>query len=461
MWQLVLISLTAAPPRAPVETPALGLVPVLIDTSSLLPFFEKAGTRSVLARPEGWKFDAHPVLELDVTNAEALARAGIDAKGPLTRATVSDATMGCVRLINVEAYRKACDARLARAGDAFEKVEAGLTVYGSRDPIGRVMVAYAINGKESCAVNGHGRSVETLLPMLAKVTAKPASGPVFALAAKVPGALQVLMPGATRYGAVAFTGKEYELTVDGRSKGAPFAQLQGAGASPMGALKSDGMAVVRGRVSKAQLPSLVDEVVRVMPGGSALQPFAREVAPLLTGNTALFLSHVKVGAGLRTKEARFFALKGALLAEVSDVPAVEAVLARIEPGLLKSAQGTLSLSVERGVLIIANDAEVKSKAVSALATASGKQAHGIEFDVDPKAVAAGLQKVPLMEAVQAQELAALVAASTELGPLLLASERVSGWMDSSSDGQHVGKLVWKLDAAKFQPDAGVSDGGLR
>jgi len=34
-------------------------------------------------------------------------------------------------------------------------------------------------------------------------------------------------------------------------------------------------------------------------------------------------------------------------------------------------------------------------------------------------------------------------------------------MDSSGEGQHTGKLVWKLDAAKFQPDAGVVDAGVR
>ncbi len=461
MWQLVLISLAAAPPRSPMEAPAIGLVPALSEVGTLLPFFEKAGTRSVLARPEGWKFDGHPLLEVDVTNAEALTKAGIDAKGPLTRAQVGDATMGCVRLINVDAYRKGCDARLARTGDVFEKIENGISIYGSRDPIGRVMVAYTVSGKESCAVNGHGRSVEALLPMLSKVTAKPASGPVFTLAAKAPGALQVLVPGTTRFGVMTLTGREYELTVDGRSKGAPFAQFQGGGPSPVGVLRSEGMAVLRGRVNKAQLPSLVDEVMRVIPGGAALKPFAREVSTLLTGNTALILSHVKVSAGLRTREARFFALKGALLAEVSDVPAVEAVLARIDPALLKSAQGTLSLSVERGVLIIANDGDAKARAVSALASSTGKQAHGLEFDVDPRAVAAGLQKVPLLEAVQAQELAALVAASSELGPLLLASERVTGWVDSSGEGQHTGKLVWKLDAAKFQPDAGQTDAGVK
>jgi hypothetical protein len=95
--------------------------------------------------------------------------------------------------------------------------------------------------------------------------------------------------------------------------------------------------------------------------------------------------------------------------------------------------------------------------VAALASASGKQAHGLEFELDPKAVARGLQQVPLLEAVQAPELAALVAASTELGPLLVASAKLGGGLDSTAEG-HVTKLTWLLDAAKFVdpvPDAGV------
>ena len=106
------------------------------------------------------------------------------------------------------------------------------------------------------------------------------------------------------------------------------------------------------------------------------------------------------------------------------------------------------------------DPDVRARAITALASASGKQTHGIEFVVDPKLVAKGLQQVPLLEAVQAPELAGLVAAGTELGPLLLASDRVSGYLDSAAGGVHTGRLVWQLDASKFAPDAGVADAGL-
>ncbi|MFT3710672.1 MAG: hypothetical protein QM817_23870 [Archangium sp.] len=457
---LLLISLCGAP-KAPGDAPVVGYAASIDKLASLLPFFEKAGTRSVLLRPENWKTDAHVLIDVDVTSLDALKLNGIDATGPLTRGQVGDAAMSCVRIANLDAYRKGCDAKLARLGEVFEKVESGVSVYATRDPIGRVMAAYTVQGKDSCALNGHGRSVETLLPMLAKATSKPATAPAWNLTSKVPGALQFVIPGGATTGVAAMNVKELELTVDARVKNAPFAQFAGGGASPFGAFRSSGaMAVFRGRVSKAQVPTLVEQVVRFMPGGAGLLPVAKQVAPYVTGNTAVLLSHVKVSQGLRTREARMFAVKAALLAEVSDAAAVKTLVDSLDGGLLRFAQGSLLVSLEGNVLVVANDESARAKAVAALASANGKQLHGLEFDIEPKAVAKGLQQVPLLEAVQAPELAALVAASTELGPLLVASEKINGWLDSASDATHVGKLVWQLDAAKFAADAGVSDAGV-
>lgn len=214
------------------------------------------------------------------------------------------------------------------------------------------------------------------------------------------------------------------------------------------------MAVFRGRFAKSQVPMLIDEVVRVLPGGATLRPLALELAPFVTGNTALLVGHAKVTTGLRTREARAFALKATLVAEVSDAAAVAALLEKLDPKALTFREGTLRVGLEGSTLVVSNDDEVRARAVAALAKAPGKQAHAVEFVVDPKLVAKGLQQVPLLEAVQAPELAALVAAGTELGPLLLASERVDGWLDSAAGAQHVGRLTWQLDAAKFTPDAG-------
>ncbi len=450
---LVLISLLAAP-RAPAEAEVVAYLPRLDAAEQLLPFFTAAGTRSALLRPESWRDDAHPLINVDVTNREALALVGIDATGSLTRSRVGDATVSCVKVSDLEAYRKACDAKLARLGEVFEKVEAGVSIYATRDSLGRVLAAYALAGKESCAIDGRGRTVEPQFASLARTVTKPTVGPAFTLAARLPGVLQIVAPTGTTTGALSFSANALALTIDAKLKGARFAQLAGAGPSPLGAFIAPGMAVVRGRIAKAQVPALVDQVVRQLPGAAVLTPLSVEVAPFITGNAALLLSHVRVTSGLRTREARVFALRSALLVEVSDPVAVAALLEKLDRKALAFREGTLWVSLEGAVLVLSNDAEVKAKAVAALAKATGKQAHGVEFEVDPKLVAKGLQQVPLLEAVQSPELAGLVAAGTELGPLLLASERISGWLDSTGAAQHAGRLGWQLDAAKFAPDAG-------
>lgn len=450
---LVLISVLMAP-RAPADAEVVAYVPKLSDAAQLNPFFTAAGSRSVLLRPDAWRSDAHPLLDVDVTSKDSLALSGIDAGGSLTSSRLGDTSIACVTVRDVDTYRKAADARLARLGEVFEKVEGGVSVYASRDPLGRVLAAYVLHGRESCAITGHGRSVEPQFPQLSKIVTKTATGPGVTMAAKVPGVVQVIAPSGNQHGVLALNAKNLTLTVDGKSKGLPLAQLAGAGASPLGAFNASGMAIFRARVAKAQVPSMVEQAVRQFPGAATLLPLAREAAPYFTGNAAVLLSHAKVTSGLRTREARFFALRGALLAEVSDVPAVAAMLEKLDPKALAFREGTLFVTLEGSLLVVSNDAEVRTRAVAALASAAGKQAHGLEFEIDPRLVARGLQQVPLLEAVQAPELAGLVAVGTELGPLLLASEKVWGFLDSPAAGMHAGRIVWQLDAAKFTPDAG-------
>lgn len=450
---LVLISVLLAP-RAPADADTVAYVPKLVDAAQLLPFFTAAGSRSVLLRPDAWRSESHPLIDVDVTSKDSLALAGIDPNGSLTSSRIGDTSIACVTVSEVDRYRKAADAKLARLGEVFEKVEGAVSVYASRDQLGRVLAAYALHGKESCAITGHGRSVEPQFPQLSKLMTKTATGPGVTMAAKVPGVVQLIAPSGSSHGVLALNAKNLTLTVDGRSKGLPLAQLAGGGASPLGAFSASGMAVVRARVAKAQVPSLVEQAVRQFPGAATLLPLAREAAPFFTGNAAVLLSHAKVSSGLRTREARFFALKGALLAEVNDVTAVAAMLEKLDPKSLAFREGTLTVTLEGSLLVVSNDAEVRARALAAVAVAAGKQAHGLEFEIDPRLVARGLQQVPLLEAVQAPELAGLVAAGTELGPLLLASQRVSGFLDSPAAGVHAGTVVWQLDPAKFTPDAG-------
>jgi hypothetical protein len=197
---------------------------------------------------------------------------------------------------------------------------------------------------------------------------------------------------------------------------------------------------------------VLEQVLRRIPSGKPLSLLAPKVAPLLTGNVALFVARVKVTQGLRTGEARYFAVKHVLLAEVSDAAAVKALLGGIDEAALATRKGKLEVGLAGSTLYLSNDAAAKDAALRALEGAGGAQAHAGEAAIDPKLLADGLSQVPLLEALQAPELAGLVAAATELGPLLLASTRVEGWVDPAGEGTHRGQAVWELDPAKF-PDA--------
>lgn len=453
----MLLSLVAATllsaPRAPAGATLITHVPSLAGAAALAPFLQAAGTRSVLLRPDTLQNDLHPLLPVDLTRPESWARLGLDAKGSLTRSELRGATVTCTTLADVKAFAAACDEQLARRGTRFTTTVGGVLVVATKDPLDRVQAGYAVQGAVACAISGHGRSVEKEFPALVKALSVPPTGPGLGLAARLPGAVTVVQPDGATPGAVTLSATPLALTLDARTRGAALASLAGPGPSPYGGLAPPAVLVARARMAKAQLPALLAQVARALPAAAALEPAARALAPHLTGNVALVLSHVKVGGGgLRTREARLFALKLALLAETDAPDAARAALASVEPPRLAFREGTLELGLAGKTVYLATDPEVRGRAVAAVAP--GVQAHGLEWVVEPKAAARALAQVPLLEAVQAPELAGLLAASAELGPLLLASEKVTGWLDSAGGGQHQAQLTWRLDAAKVAPDGG-------
>jgi hypothetical protein len=441
-----------ATPRAPVDAELVMYVPKLDGLATLLPFFTAAGSRAALLRPEGWRGQAHPVLEFDVTDKASLEAAGIDPASSLTVSRLNERSVSCVSLKDVKRFAEASQQRLARLGDVFTKQEGGVTLVGARDPLNRVLAGYVLSGAESCAMTGHGLSVEKQLPALAKVLGKAAKGPAYGMAQALGGAVQVVVPKGEAVGTVTLTGRGLTLTADAKAKGLPLAALAGPGPSPYAKLAPSGLAVVRARLAKPALGPVLEQVLRRIPSGKPLSPLAPKVAPLLTGNVALFVARVKVTQGLRTGEARYFAVKHVLLAEVSDAAAVKALLGGIDEAALATRKGKLEVGLAGSTLYLSNDAAAKDAALRALEGAGGAQAHAGEAAIDPKLLADGLSQVPLLEALQAPELAGLVAAATELGPLLLTSTRVEGWVDPAGEGTHRGQAVWELDPAKF-PDA--------
>lgn len=446
---LLLAVLAAAPVKAPPDAEAVLFIPRLDALAKVTPFFDAAGSRSVALRPSSWREEPFPLLSVDVTSVESLTAAGIDATGSLTASHLGDRTFSCVTLSNAKVYTAHVTEKLARLGTPYTVTVGGVSVTATKDSIERVLAAVVTQGTQSCTLVGNGLPVDAYFPSLVKALTQPFKAP---LLKDVSGVVELASP----RGVLALNAKDLSLTMDARlAKGDGVAALQGAGASPLGAFTAEGMLVVRARLAKSAMPGVLEQVMQRLPAMEGLRAASVKAAALLTGNTALLVSHVKVTTGLRTPTARFFALRFALVAETTDGEAVKALLTMVDPKTLQLREGTLDVSVVGNLVVLSNDAEAKKKAVAALESASGKQAHAVEFVVSPPLLARALAQVPLLEAVQTPELAPLLAVSTEVGPLLLASDRATGWLDDAPGGGHKAQLTWPLDRAKFSGDGGA------
>ncbi|MBL8919838.1 MAG: hypothetical protein JNJ54_13300 [Myxococcaceae bacterium] len=460
---LVAVALTAAPRGLP-DAELITWAPKASEVSTLLPFFARAGQGSVMVAPSAWRESAHPLLAFDVTRPESISAAGVAVSDGLALSVRGPISVGCHGVSDLQAFEAACKARLARFGTFFRQEAGGVVTLGARDGLNRVQAAALIKGKESCSISGSGHSIEKLLPEVTKaLTGKPLSGPHLKAASELPAPQYFLLPERPQdpaarlkgWGALALSAKGDTLTVDTKSKGVPMSTLQGGGPSPFTNLAVPGVATVRARLAKTELPGLMNQVFASMPGARTLTPAAQELAPNLTGNVALVISRVKVTSGLRTAPARFFAVRFVLLAEAADARAALALVEAIDQKALAFREGKLEAGVSSGVVWLANDVEVKDAALAALPKAAGTQRHGGELDLDPKALSRALASVPLLEVVQSPELTGVLVAATELGPLLDLTARVRGWVDSTSATTQRAQLTWTLEPAPpASPDAG-------
>jgi len=444
---LALMLLMAAP-KAPPGSELVISVPRLDALATIVPFFQAAGSRAPMLRVEYWRSEAIPLLAVDVTSPDSLAAAGIEPTGPLTVSKLADRTVSCVTVADGARYARRVAEALAPLGKVSTRKEAGVPITLARDPIDRVLAAVATQGRQSCSIVGGGLSVEPQLPAVVKaLDLGPTAG--------LDGAAFAFVPVGSPRGVVALSTRGLQLTLDARAQGLFSAALQGPGPSQYASFAPEGMMVLRARFSPAGMPGAVGELVRRLPASPALTPLIPELAPLLTGNVAVAVSHVQVTTGLRSSAARFFATRHAVLAETSNPEAVRQLLAKLGASALTFREGRLDVSVEGTTVILSNDDEVKRRALAATARSQGRQAHAAEVSATPALVARGLSQVPLLEAVQSPALATLLAVSAELGGLLLASKSITGWADPSGPGLHRAQLTWRLDEARFATDGGA------
>lgn len=450
-----------ATPRGPADAEFAFFVPDFSVAADLVPFLDAAGDHSALLRREGWRNDVHPLLRVDVSRKDSLVEAGIDPAGSGTLSFRGDYTFSCVTLADPKKYETACADRLKGYGVPFRKELDGATIVGAKDSLDRVIAGYAIRGRESCALSGQGTSVEKPLLELGKLLGKPPTTAQWKAIAGLPGQAMLIAPRV----AVGLKGSGLTLTSEFKSARAPVARLAGAGPTPYGGATWDGMFWLRMRVDPTQLApelaQLAAMLQRLCPAcdPAALTDTATALAPTLTGNAVVYVQQVKVQGSLRTLGPRFFAHKGAFLAEASDPKAARAALenlSRIKGAkasddgyTLQLRDGTLQLGVRDNHVYLADDAAALAALFKGLPAAESKQAHGAEYSIDPERVAKALAQVPVVDVLAVPELAALLAISAEAGPLLLASEKMTGYADTDASGTVRGQHLWTLK--KKQP----------
>ncbi len=448
VFTLILIALTAAP-RALPEAEVVTFVPRLDRTADSVPFFKAAGTRVSMLRPESWRDLTHPLVQFDPTSAESIKASGIDQTGSLTLSQRGELDVSCVTLSDVKAYETACEPRLKSHGDLTRITIAGATVVSTKDQLGRVLLAYALKGKISCAATNHGLSLEKVLPELAKLVSasKTPTEPGFKAAAELPGVMSVIRPSGAQSGAVSLTTNGLSATLDAQTTGAASSLTAKPGLSVFAQSKPAGLAVLRLRLTTAHLGEAMSSFLRRVPGGTAMQQQAEALGPLMTGNVLVFIDRAEVTGSLGTDQARFRALKMAILIETTDGEAAKTALSTAPVNARKDAP---RFGVTGALATFSNDETALSTALASVAAAPSKQGHALEAIINPTMVARGLAQVPLLDAIQNPALAGLLAAGTELGPLLLASETLTGWADPTNvAGIHRAQLTWPLRADRF------------
>ena len=468
MLSLVLAaSLAAAPaPRAASASGTVVHIPRLDALQGVTAFLDRAGQHAALLRPIVWYAELHPWLSFDPSQPDTLTRLGIDPTGPMTVSLRSNGRISCTRLKDPKLFQeKAAGMLVSGSGKTEVKptISGGVTTVSiSRESGGNA--GYALKGQEACAFSttGGGFVDDGQGPVMVKEVSRlvgRAPKPDTRLG-QLPGAVYVLLPG--RGMVVGMDGSATELRLEGTATQLPLPPFQTTGTSPYGTMKPEGMLFSRARVAPAGVSQAVGSVRALIQQACPACPpadvssISRAVSERLTGNVLVVVDSVRSRPNLRTPEGRFFASRQAVAAEVTDAAAMKAALAPVAkfPGAkaledgyaLDVKGGTLFVRLKGKQLVVGNDEAVVQSLQTALPQGGAKLPHAVDFTVDPKRLASGLNQVSLMDVVSSQQLAGLFTMGLELGPLLANSTSISGWLDSTG-GAHRFSTLWTLPAA--------------
>jgi hypothetical protein len=450
--------LLSAAPRALPQAEAGLYVDRLDRLGGLGAFLSRAGERAAVLRPQSWVGEFHPLLPVDPTSEASLNAAGVDPAGAATVSLDAAGRMSCLSVSDPVRFNERARRRLEARGELWEGTVGGAAALAAKDPSGAAVAGVALRGRLSCAVAAD-RGGDALLRAASRAVGD----------AKVPGAWRGLseLRGAahlvTSHGAFGLDGTREGLTVEARLNALRLVPLEARRTSPYRLPGRGPLLFVRA----AARPDGVEPALRWAAGwllagcgrcdGATRSQLARALAPHLTGSVAVWIRELRPQGSLRTEAGRALAVRHAVLAELR--PKVEAgtVLGTLErlPGASRSADGgevelpldggALWARVEAGHLVVANDRAAAEQARTAIASAPHALGRPLEFALDPPELAKGLARIPLLEAVATPELAGLAAFSFELGPLLMASERIEGALWPTARG-HRATLSWRLPA---------------
>jgi hypothetical protein len=442
---LCLATLAAAPtPRAASHSDTVVFVPRLDKLDGVGAFTARAGERSVILRPASWSPEFHPLLYLEPTRPESLSQNGVDPAGDATVSFIGEGRMSCLSLADPALFEKRAQEALSGLGTVSRK-KTGSTWLVTATLESTLRGGYALSGRYACAFRHPLDAGAKALALEASArVARPGPAGDLATALSLHGAVFGTSSGA----AWAVNATDQTLTLEVKSPRSPLPSLRAPSTNIYGGMSSTGLFFARAQIGRGELPRLADvlvaQVLAVCPpcNRAELSALSEQLAPLMTGNLAVRLDRLEVKDSLRTSTGRYFALRHAYLAELSDPAAARALLARL--AAQKGAQaegdgyvltvpgGRIEVGVAGPHLYVANDPVALKAALGAVPDKPGKGAHGAEGWLDPRLAAHALGQISLFDVMSSQELASLFAASTELGPLLGITSQVVAHADGAA-----------------------------
>ena len=445
--------LAAAPGRELPDAELVVRAPSVQRAQGLAAFLDRAGRHAPTLGT--WQQLVYPLLADAALSPERLAALGGAGDASLTGSVRGPQAMACLTLADPATFEAQLGRRLERFGTptpvALKGLDGGRQV---EDGEGRVQGFARRKGLACTWTAPAARATQAAREALQALQGRPAKS------STAPGLDLVFAGGRARA-----DGSAQDLRVEGTAASPRALPLLPPGASPYANVAVRGTSQValrlEPRAGGAALTGALRRLAQLCAGcdRAVLQQATQRLAGQLTGAALLRVGTFRpTNEGLRSTLGRYRALPFALLAQHQPGTGVSTALASLRrlPGVTASEDGvilplggqaSLHLGARDGHLYAASSAELAREllADAAAPKAAGRLAHGAVVTADAPALARALDRVPLLEVLAVPELAALMALSHELGPLLGRTERLTLGLDRTGSARTVAfDARWEL-----------------